>query len=139
MSHVTPAVTLHPDSHAVTLKQLGRSPLPQFGTSPLLIILHGILSAPALLMCSGHRSRFRGVSQDLTKSYTACNNSYGLIGTGYSSGGLIQLITARADSYTQPTTPAASYGLYWLVWTHTDSPQLALTRADRLLFRRTCT
>ena len=39
------------------------------------------------------------------------------------SGSLIQLITAQADSYTQPTIPTASYSSFWLVQTHTDSLQ----------------
>ena len=69
---------------------------------------------------TGHVS---GVSQDLMKSYTACNNSYGLIWTGYSSGSLIQLITAWADSYTQPTILAASYGLIQTVYSSSQLVQ----------------
>ena len=109
--------------------------MPQFRTSPLLIVLHGILSAPALLMRSGHRShlqghwsRFRRVtrpykviysSQQLVRPHTdrllsrwphtAHNSSGGLIHTAYHSGGLIQLILACTDSYRQPTALPNSY------------------------------
>ena len=103
--------------------------MPQFRTSPLLIILRVYCSLHHVLMHSGHRShlwghrsRFRSVtrpyeaiysSQQLVRTHrdrllfrwprTAHNSLGRLIHTAYHSGGLTRLILACRDSYRQPT------------------------------------